>query len=160
MPPLRDLIDTWASFYSNSAALRSGIAFVHMGGLVAGGGCAVAADLATLRAFRRGREAVGAEIARLHDVHRIVIGSLLLVMASGLLLMLADVDAYLSSTAFWIKMALVAALVANGGLLTRAGNRATDRDPRSIGLMRIVSLSSLALWFATTLVGATLPNVL
>ena len=28
MPPLRDLIDTWASFYSDSAALRSG----HLGG--------------------------------------------------------------------------------------------------------------------------------
>lgn len=160
MTPVHDLIDGWASLYSNSAALRSAIAFVHIGGLVSGGGCAVAADLATLRAFRRGREAVAAEIARLHDVHRVVIGSLVLVTLSGVLLMLADFDAYLASTTFWIKMALVAALIANGALLVRTGGRATASDSRSIGAMRLVSLSSLALWFATTLVGATLPNVL
>jgi hypothetical protein len=160
MAPVHELIDTWASVYSNSPAIRSAIAFVHIGGLVSGGGCAVAADVATLRAFCRGREAVAAEIARLHDVHRIVIGSLLLVMASGLLLMLADFDAYLSSTAFWIKMALVAALVANGAVLVRAGDRAARADSPAVGAMRLVSFSSLALWFATTLLGAMLPNVL
>ena len=82
------------------------------------------------------------------------------VVVSGLLLMAADVGAYVSSTAFWIKMALVVALIINGALLIRTGNRIAARGSRAVRRMRIVSMASLALWFATTLLGAVLPNVL
>ena len=160
MAPVRELIDTWAAAYSNSASLRSAIAFAHIGGLVSGGGCAVAADLAILRAFRRGGEAVVGEAARLHDVHRIVVGSLVLVIASGVLLMLADLDAYFASTTFWLKMAAVVALALNGAVLMTAGDRATHAQSVALGRLRFASLASLALWSATTLLGATLPNVL
>ena len=160
MAPVQELIDTWAAVYSNSAALRSAIAFAHIGGLVSGGGCAVAADLATLRAFRRGREAVAVEAARLHDVHRIVIASLILVIASGVLLMLADLEAYFVSTTFWLKMAAVVALAVNGAVLMKSGDRAAHTRDADPGGLRLASVASLALWSATTLLGATLPNVL
>jgi hypothetical protein len=158
MAPVRELIETWSSMYSNSPALRSAISFAHVGGLLSGGGCAVAADLATMRAFRRGWTAVAAEAARLHDVHRIVIASLVFVVVSGLLLMLADVDAYLASTTFWIKMAAVVALVINGAWLMRAGDRAANHG--QVRHLRMASLASLVLWAGTTFLGATLPNVL
>jgi len=158
MVPVHELLDTWSSLYSNSPALRSAIAFAHIGGLLTGGGCAVAADLATMRAFRRGPDAITHEAARLHDVHRVVIGSLICVVASGFLLMFPDFDAYVASMAFWIKMAAVVALVINGAWLMRAGDRAARQV--HVHHLQLASAASLLLWTATTLLGATLPNVL
>jgi hypothetical protein len=160
MMPVRELVDTWASIYANSATLRSGVAFMHVGALLGGGGCAVAADLGTLKAWRKGAESLHFELRRLHDVHRIVITSLTLVIASGVLLTAADVDAYLASTAFWTKMALVCALAANGAVLLSTCARAESGDVRAAQRLRGVSVASLVLWFATTLMGAVLPNVL
>jgi hypothetical protein len=157
---LRDILDTWASIYANSAAIRSVVAFAHVGALLAGGGCAIAADLWTLKVSRHGRASVQAELHRLHGVHRIVLASLAVVAASGILLAAADVDAYLASTAFWIKMALVVALLVNGAALIRTTGRLAAGGAQPVGPVRIVSLSSLTLWFATTLMGAVVPNVL
>jgi hypothetical protein len=50
---LTDLIESWNALYANHAALRTAIEFAHIGGLVAGGGCAIAADLA--RCAKTGR---------------------------------------------------------------------------------------------------------
>lgn len=156
----REAVDAWASIYANSAVVRSAVAFGHVGALLSGGGCAVAADLSMLKAARRGVAALHDEVVRQHGVHRLVIGSLLIVMGSGLLLTASDLDAHLESTAFWIKMACVAALLANGALLVRASDRVDRDDPRAARFMRVVSLASLTLWFATTLMGAVLPNAL
>ncbi|NOT25586.1 MAG: hypothetical protein HOP16_05730 [Acidobacteria bacterium] len=160
MIPIRELIDTWASIYANSAAIRSGVAFGHVGALLGGGGCAIAADLSTLKASRRGRASIQTELERVHGVHRIVVANLALVAVSGLLLVGADFEAYLVSTAFWIKMILVGALVINGAVLVRTSARMAEGDTAVMGRMRIVSIASLTLWFAATLMGAVLPNVL
>jgi hypothetical protein len=93
-------------------------------------------------------------------VHRPVLLGLTIVMASGLLMLAADLQTFLTSPVFWVKMALVAALLANGLGLTRAGQR-LEREPDSeSGWLRLRrwSLSSLALWFAVTLVGTFLTN--
>ena len=160
MVPARELIDTWASLYANSAAIRSGVAFAHVGALLGGGGCAVAADLWTLKASQRGTASVQAELERLHGVHRVVVANLAIVVVSGVLLMGADFDAYLASAAFWIKMALVVGLVINGAVLVRTSIRIAAGDTRAVGHVRPVSMASLTLWFVTTLMGAVLPNVL
>ena len=160
MVPGRELLDTWASIYANSAAIRSGVAFAHVGALLGGGGCAVAADLWTLQASRQGNASVRTELDRFHGVHRIVVANLAVVIVSGLLLMGADFDAYLVSTAFWIKMALVVALVVNGAVLLRTGVSIAVGDTRAVRRVRVVSMASLTLWFATTLMGAVVPNVL
>jgi hypothetical protein len=157
--PIREIADSWASLYANSAALRSAVAFAHVGALVSGGGCAVASDLGTLRALGLGREAIAAELRRLTSVHRIVIASLAIVAFSGVLLMLADLDAFLQSPVFWIKMALVVALLVNGAAIVRISSRALRGDTAAMRRHKLVSLASLMLWFATTLAGSVLPNV-
>ena len=126
MISIHDLADSWASIYSNSAFIRSGIAFAHVGGLVGGGGCAIAADRRTLRAYRGDAARLADEVEHLHGVHRVVLIGLAAVIVSGVLLMFADLDAYLASTAFWVKMALVAALFFNGGILVRSSGLAHD----------------------------------
>jgi hypothetical protein len=159
MMPLREMADTWSSWYANSAALRSVVSFAHVGSLITGGGYAIASDLGTLRAVRRGGESVSAELERLRTAHRIVIGSLVLVIGSGLLLTLADLDAYLASTTFWIKMALVVCLLINGAVLIRVTARATVDHARRARL-RLVTTASVVLWLATTLLGVVVPNAL
>jgi hypothetical protein len=157
---IAELADTWSSIYSTSPAIKSALAFTHIGALVAGGGAAIAADRTTLRAMRRGQAALDHELEHLHHVHRFVIVGLALVIVSGLLLMFADLDAYLAAPVFWIKMALVVLLMANGALVMRGGRRTHAGDPSGPRLLRMAAISSLTLWFGTTLVGAILLNVL
>lgn len=159
MIAIREIAESWSAVYSNSAAVRSVIAFAHVGGLVAGGGTAVVADRATLRAIRRGGAFVATEVERLQGAHRIVLSGLAAVSVSGILLMLADFDAYVVSSAFWIKMALVAALLLNGAWLARVAARA-ESGAASWRALRVACVLSLVLWFATTLLGTILPNAL
>jgi uncharacterized membrane protein len=150
-------VQFWEHLYSNSAVLRTLIGFAHIAGLVIGGGMAIVADRATLRAYRRGEDR-GAELATIRSAHRVVIGGLAVVAVSGVLLLAADLDTYLHSRIFWIKMGLVALLLINGAALrVFAGSaEADDRRWRQLAYAAGVSLS---LWLLTTLTGAALPNV-
>jgi len=87
------LFDVWTSFYSNHALLRTTIGFVHVGGLMLGGGCAVAADLATIEAVREGPIGRSSQLHVLKRTHTIVVTGLIALAASGLLLFAADADA-------------------------------------------------------------------
>ena len=160
MTPLTHVVETWASMYSNSWALRSGISFAHIGGLVGAGGCAIAADRATILASGRGREDRVEHLETLHAVHRIVVAGLVIVAISGGLLLLADLDAYLHAAVFWIKMAAVVALTVNGARLVAAGRKAIVGADAEWSALRRASVASLVLWFVTTLLGTVLPNVL
>jgi hypothetical protein len=152
-------IDAWTSIYSNSSALRTSVGFAHIAGLVAGGGTAIALDRATLAAWRRGSAGRIAHARVVARAHRVVIGGLAVVIASGLLLLAADLDTYLDSRVFWLKMGLVLLLMLNGGLLAGASRRVAGGSDRAWRWLRTASLVSLCLWFATTLLGAALPNV-
>lgn len=148
----------WASFYSNHAALRTLIGFLHIGGLLIGGGLAISADRMTLRAARRGAAERLAQLGELRDTHRTVLFSLAAVMISGFLLFAADSDNFLHSILFWVKMGMVAALMVNGFLLTRAERQAEIDVVRGWKWLTITSTISVALWMLTTLAGAALPN--
>ena len=156
---LTSACDTWATVYQNSAALRTSIGFAHIAGLVVGGGCAIAEDRAILIADDAALEVRRAQVRRAHDAaHGVVIGGLAAVMFSGLLLFAADVQTYLGSTPFWIKMGLVAALLVNGWLMTRA-ETALAASASAWPRLRLAAITSIALWLTTTLAGTALPNV-
>ena len=76
-----------------------------------------------------------------------------------MLLLGADFDTYVASRIFWLKMALIAALLINGALLVRAGRRVDALETSDWVRLRRASVASLALWFLTTLLGAALPNI-
>lgn len=157
---MRELAETWASVYSNSVAIRSAVSFAHIGALLTGGGTAIAADLGMLAALRRHSVPPAEEVQRFRSTHRRVIGSLVVVAASGGLLLLKDLDALLESRAFWVKMALFLALILNGLLVVRAERRASFGAPGAARLLRVASIASLVLWLATTLAGTVVPNAL
>ncbi len=157
---LRDVATDWGSYYANHAVLRTFIAFAHVGGLVVGGGAAMVADRGILAAIKRGdvveRQSL---LISVRNTHAVVLFGLVAVMASGVLLFAADVDTYIASRLFWTKMALVALLMINGVVLTRAEQRAAGGDGGSWGTLRWTAIASLALWFLTTLTGTGLLNM-
>ena len=160
MVSLTQMAETWSSIYSSSWALRSCINFAHIGGLVGAGGCAIAADRATIIASRQSGEDRLRQLSALHAVHGTVVAGLGLVVVSGVLLMFADLDAYLHASVFWLKMGGVLVLTINGARLVAAGRAAGANANADWSRLRRASLASLTLWFTTTLFGAVLPNVL
>jgi len=139
--------------------LRTVIEFAHIAGLVIGGGAAIVADRGVLAALKRGDVERHSLLNSVRNTHAVVLAGLVAVMASGLLLLGADVDAYLTSRLFWTKMALIVLLMINGLVLTRAERRASAGDDVSWGTLRWTAISSLALWFLTTLTGTGLLNM-
>lgn len=147
---LGGILDSWSALYSNHASLRTAIEFAHVGGLLAGGGSAFAADLALMR---------GRDPQFLKQTHTLVVGGLFALFISGILLFAADVDTYLYSRVYWIKIGLVVILTVNGAVLWRAERRAAAGDTGAWAALRYTAIISLILWFATTLAGAALPNI-
>jgi uncharacterized membrane protein len=111
-----------------------------------------------LKVLRREQPARLAELAGPRGSHRTVAAGLALIAVSGVLLFAADLDTYLYSRVFWIKMGLTALLVANGGLLLSAERRATKGNDTWPALRR-TTMASLTLWLLTTLTGVALPNI-
>ena len=156
---LSHLIESWASLYANHAALRTGIEFMHIGGLVAGGGCAITADLATITAVRGGSAERTTQLHLLKQTHRIVVLGLVALVMSGLLLFGADVQTFLYSRIFWLKMGLMVLLLINGLLLLRGERQVRHGEPQAWARLHYTAVASLVLWFLTTLAGAALPNI-
>lgn len=156
---LRDLAVTWGSIYSNHAALRTIIAFAHVGGLVAAGGASFVADRQILSAFKHRVTDGSSGLRTVHKAHSVILAGLTIVIVSGVLLFAADLDAYLASRLFWIKMALVVALTVNGAILTRAEYRASNNIDDSWETLKWTAIASLCLWFLTTFIGTALPNI-
>jgi hypothetical protein len=92
-----------------------------------------------------------------------VLVGLTITFLSGVLLFLSDVKTFWSSWVFWLKMALIAGLLLNGFIMTRAENslRTVDarEDDRAWTHLHHTAFASLVLWYAITLVGIALVSV-
>lgn len=141
---LASLFSSWSSYYGDHQAVSVTIRSLHLLALVVGGGAAVTADRRVL-ASRRSALLTDA-LAYMHRSHRIVIAAFAVIVATGLLMALADVSTYSVSTLFWTKMALVALLVANGGVLTFAGRHAATAESPWRRRLIAASAISLVLW--------------
>ena len=159
---LATMLAPWQSLYSDSKVVSASVTGTHLLALLGSGGLALGADRSTLRALGAGPEARSRQLAELHAVHRPVLAALVILFLSGLLLAAADIDTFVASPVFWIKLALVALLLLNGALLAqtegtlrREGEVAGDRLWRRL---RLFTWCSLALWLATTVAGTVLTS--
>ncbi|MDB4887388.1 MAG: hypothetical protein JWN79_2826 [Gemmatimonadetes bacterium] len=159
-PVLAQPVASWAHLYSHSTVASTTIVFLHVGALVVGGGLAIALDRATLRHHHRDATARALHLAELGSAHRVVLGSLALAFASGVALMAADLETFVGSWVFWLKMALLALLLGNGALMNRVELRLrSDRDTeRAWRLLRPIAVASIVLWLAITLAGVALAS--
>src|SRR5438477_2385508 len=99
----------WSRLYSDSKLLATLTTFVHVAGLLLGGGLALATDRATMRAIRTAVHDRAQHLDALASVHRVVVTGLAVSFLSGLLLFLADVKTFWDSWIFWTKIGLIAA---------------------------------------------------
>ena len=159
------LFEPWNDLYSHSKLTATVVIFLHVGGLLLGGGLAIAADRSTLRALRNAAGERTHQLRELAAVHRLVIVGLVTVMVSGFALFTADIEAFFGSWIFWVKMVLVLLLLINGLMMTRteasierdASSGKTDTSSHWQALHR-TAVTSLTLWFATAAFGVALAN--
>ena len=157
---LARLAEPWNALYSDSKAVSSAVVFLHLVPLLLAGGAALTADRATLRAARGSVDDRRRQLGELARVHAVVLGGLALSFVSGVLLFLADVDEFLGSPVFWVKLGFVGLLLLNGFMMTRTEKAlGSGGDETALwARLRTISVLSVILWVTTTLVGVVLTN--
>jgi hypothetical protein len=157
---LISLVDGWAGLYQDHTSAQVVMQFLHIGGLMAAGGLALASDRTTLRVASGDRSARSALMEAQRGIHTWVLGALASVVLSGVSFFLADRDTYLHSVPFYLKMCAVGLLLANGGWMLHL-ERACIASPLAElpwKRLRLAAGASIALWFLTALLGTVLTN--
>jgi hypothetical protein len=161
MPSLHQLatiVSPWAELYSRSSGIQAFMMFGHLGSMMLGGGAAVHADRATLR-LPQGEER-SLHLLDLRHTHPVVVAALAVMAATGVAMLLADLESLAVSPVFWVKMGLVGVLLVNGIGMLRIEQRLVTPDNRAArDWTRLLwaSRASLGLWFSLVLLGALLP---
>ena len=158
---LARIFEPWAQAYASSKLLATVVTFGHVASLLMAGGLAVATDRATLRALRLAAAERGRHLDELAGIHRMVLGGIALSLVTGVLLFASDVETFVGSWVFWLKMGLIAMLLSNGFAMAR-----TERDLRADAAetspawtrLRRAALLSMVLWYTITLAGVMLVN--
>ena len=153
---VKSLVEPWSSLYADSKAIVAFTRFLHLGGLLLGGGAAVAFDRISFRADSESPAFRSHHQGQLRRVHRVVVVGLGLIVVSGLMMLAADLEAFLASWVFWIKMTLVLALAVNGYVITRIDASLRPDAPAGWTALRVTSGISFILWFAIVLAGTLL----
>jgi hypothetical protein len=148
----------WARLYADTKVVSTGVLYVHLAGLLLGGGAAVAADRETLKAAREAEPVRADHLAFLGTVHAIAITGLTLLALSGTAMLLADLETFWSAKAFWIKMSLIVLLLANGLVMRQAEQLARTLPDRAWRQLKTTSIMSLVLWFAILLASTILAS--
>jgi hypothetical protein len=156
---LSRLVEWWAHLYGDAKFLSAAVMYVHLAGILVAGGFAIVTDRASILLLGEAQPDYARELPRIGSVHAWVLGGLTVAAGSGLLMLLADLHTYLTSGLYWVKMALIATLLANGWLRMRAENLLRDGMMSRRELFRWTSLASIGLWFAVLLAGAFLTTI-
>jgi hypothetical protein len=151
------VIAWWSSYYGNHQIASVSIRFLHLAGLILGGGTGLFADRQVLGAVWAGSEERVAVLATLNRAHPHVVSWILIVGVTGVLMTTADLTTFLVSKVYWIKMVLVGLLIANGIVLLLVERR-TRRLGVSAGWPRLVTVSTISaiLWLTTLFMGTLL----
>ena len=138
----------WPVYYSDHQMVSLVIRYIHLAALMVGGGTALAIDRVVLGSARtRTDDRRRAAFTAMKGSHRVVVPSLAVVTASGILMAAADWTTFVESRLFWIKMVSFLFLVINGAALV-AAERAYAKSTDLLMWRRVVLASGLscALW--------------
>jgi hypothetical protein len=151
----------WHHLFDRSRPVEMATVGTHVLSMLVAGGLAIAHDRGTLRASGRSDLIRSHHLGELRDVHRPVVVALGICMASGVALFGSDVATYAVSPTFWIKLGLIALLLANALVMQTgertlsyavAGGAATAAWTR----IRASSVVSVALWASIVLISIVL----
>ncbi|MGH7618405.1 MAG: hypothetical protein ACREPM_14380 [Gemmatimonadaceae bacterium] len=158
----------WNHLFAHSKVVSGSVTGAHIIALMFAGGLAIAADRSTLRAHTRDHATRAHQVRELQAVHAPVLAGLGVLLVSGILLALADVETFLPSPVFWLKLTLVTLLATNGLAVTLTERRlnavtsddgATSVEEALWSRMRRLAWTSATLWTATAVVGIVLSNI-
>jgi len=158
--------EPWRRLYAQSPLLSTLILFGHLGGLLAAGGLAVAAERATLRLDPRDDSERRRHLADLERLRAPIWSAFGVAVVSGALLFLADVEAFATSPIFWTKMSLVGLLIGatcvtarlDAALRRDCNDGGGVHDERRWRRRRAGAIVTALLWFGLVLVGAALAS--
>ena len=166
-------VKPWADFYSAHANLSTALLTAHVLSMFIGGGMAIAADRAILRAPAGSAEATRAVMADLVTTHSYVIGSLVVSVITGVALFLSDIPTFSASAVYWVKMAALVVLLGNGLRMQRAEDRVlaslkdipihTSEMPIAFAknewsAIRSTAVVSVSTWISIVILGMILTN--
>lgn len=109
----------WQSAYSDSTILPTVVTALHLIGMLIGGGLAIAADRFTLRITRDQSGDRARHLGELTAIHTPVLLALTLLFITGVAMVTADFQTFMTSPVLWVKLSLVTLLVINGVGLER-----------------------------------------
>lgn len=175
---LTTLLLPWSELYADSAWIPTTVLAVHMLALFTGGGIAIAADRRVLLSTPSTREAYQAAAEDLRTTHAIVIGSIAIMVVSGVSLAASDIGTFAVSKVFWAKMATFTVLITNGAFMRRTESRVlvaataataagvaidpTTQSPSPHVPWAVLKRSaavSLVSWFGIVLLGVVLSDI-
>ena len=151
----------WHHLFDRSRPVEMATVGIHVLSMLVAGGLAIAHDRGSLRASGFTDLIRSHHLDELRAVHRPVVVALGVCMASGVALFASDVGTYAYSLTFWIKLSLIALLMANALMMqsnermlsvSAAGGTATLAWSR----IRMSSIVSIALWASIVLVSIVL----
>jgi hypothetical protein len=146
---------SWSSYYGNHQLLSVTIKYLHIAATMIGGGLAISLDRQLFKA-RRASDGRAFVLQQMHGSHRTVVPALAVASLTGVLMMGADLDTFLMSKLFWLKIGVVVALVANGAALQVFEHSAARQHDAAWPRLSVVSIISITLWLITAFVGTLL----
>ncbi|MEP6762914.1 MAG: hypothetical protein ABJB66_01325 [Gemmatimonadaceae bacterium] len=162
------LVQPFADLYANSKALSATTTVVHLGGLLGGGGLAIATDRTVLRTSKFDGLAQRNVLTDLSSTHRLVVTALVAIVLSGLVFLSADIKTFGVSRVYWTKMAVVGLLLLNGlrlwGIESRLkasaalGDEIEPLPDNEWRALRQSATVSLLFWFSIMTLGVVLAN--
>ena len=154
-------VKPWHDWYAHSKATAAAVNWVHLSALLVGGGMAIASDRMVLRLGQAHADDRRRTLSDFSSIHRPVLLALAVAAVSGVAQTLADVQTYLVSPTYWIKMGLIALLLLNAWALMRTAKALLlDPSPGNRRWKRLTggAVASITLWLGTTLAGVLLTN--
>ncbi|MEP6831816.1 MAG: hypothetical protein ABJB74_00420 [Gemmatimonas sp.] len=169
LEPVITLVQPWQSLYASHSVVSTAIIFVHLSALVASAGLAVTNDRAIVRTRMHDTEGLSRRLSDMASSHRFVLIALAVSFVSGVLLFLADLEAFVIMPAFWVKMLLIVLLIVNASFMVRREKQLrllfaspVRANPAVNGLiwtrLRRHAFASLVLWFAIVLAGTAMTS--
>lgn len=169
LAPVVNFVQPWQSLYAGNSTVSTAVLFVHLSALVASGGLAVTNDRAIVRTASNDEPGRLLRLAELSRSHRSVLVALVVSFVSGILLLLADLEAFVVMKAFWVKMSLIVLLTLNALLMMRREKQlhlltATPVSSQAAAngkvwaRLRRHAFASLVLWFAIVLAGTAMTS--
>ena len=162
-------VEPWQSLYADHTSISTFVLFVHLAALVASAGLAVANDRAIVATTINDGDERARKLADLSLSHRSVLAALTVSFVSGVLLLLADFEAFMGMPAFWVKMLLIVLLIGNASLMRRRESQFQSNAVGPVGSsspqngqlwtgLRRHAWTSITLWFAIVLAGTTMTS--